>query len=178
MAQLASDDVAVEVRGLEKSYGGLQAVCGIDLEIRRGEVFALLGPNGAGKTTTVEILEGYRRRDSGHVAVLGIDPGRQRAQLKPRIGIVLQSTGVDRYLTVAETVAMYAGFYPSPDRSTRSSRSSGWRRSGTPVSSSSRGVNSAASTLRSPSRGTRICSSSTSPRPALTPQRGARPGRW
>ena len=114
MVQLASDEVAVEVRGLEKSYGDLQAVCGIDLEIRRGEVFALLGPNGAGKTTTVEILEGYRRRDSGHVAVLGIDPGRQRAQLKPRIGIVLQSTGVDRYLTVAETVAMYAGFYPSP----------------------------------------------------------------
>ena len=114
MVQLASDDVAVEVRGLEKSYGDLRAVCGIDLEIRRGEVFALLGPNGAGKTTTVEILEGYRRRDSGHVAVLGIDPGRQRAQLKARIGIVLQSTGVDRYLTVAETVAMYAGFYPSP----------------------------------------------------------------
>jgi len=114
VAQLTSGDVAVEVRGLEKTYGDLQAVCGIDLEIRRGEVFALLGPNGAGKTTTVEILEGYRRRDSGHVTVLGIDPGRQRAQLKPRIGIVLQSTGVDRYLTVAETVAMYAGFYPSP----------------------------------------------------------------
>ena len=114
MVQLANDDVAVEVRGLEKSYGDLRAVCGIDLEIRRGEVFALLGPNGAGKTTTVEILEGYRRRDRGHVAVLGIDPGRERAQLKPRIGIVVQSTGVDRYLTVAETVAMYAGFYPSP----------------------------------------------------------------
>jgi ABC-2 type transport system ATP-binding protein len=84
------------------------------LEIARGEIFALLGPNGAGKTTTVEILEGYRRRDEGHVTVLGRDPGHERAALKPLIGIVLQSTGVDRYLTVLETLAMYAGYYPHP----------------------------------------------------------------
>jgi ABC-2 type transport system ATP-binding protein len=105
---------AVDVHGLEKSYSGVQAVRGIDLEIRRGEVFALLGPNGAGKTTTVEILEGYRTRDRGTVSVLGVDPGRHRARLKSRIGIVLQSTGVDRYLTVRETIAMYATFYPRP----------------------------------------------------------------
>jgi ABC-2 type transport system ATP-binding protein len=105
---------AVEVHGLEKSYSGVQAVRGIDLEIQPGEVFALLGPNGAGKTTTVEILEGYRARDRGEVSVLGLDPGRQRARLKTRIGIVLQSTGVDRYLTVRETIAMYATFYPRP----------------------------------------------------------------
>jgi ABC-2 type transport system ATP-binding protein len=105
---------AVEVHGLEKSYSGVQAVRGIDLEIQPGEVFALLGPNGAGKTTTVEILEGYRARDRGEVSVLGLDPGRQRARLKSRIGIVLQSTGVDRYLTVRETIAMYATFYPRP----------------------------------------------------------------
>jgi len=74
----------------------------------------LLGPNGAGKTTTVEILEGYRHRDGGDVTVLGYDPGRERTALKPFIGIVLQSTGVDRYLTVAETLAMYAGYYPHP----------------------------------------------------------------
>ena len=79
-----------------------------------GEVFALLGPNGAGKTTTVEILEGYRARDRGEVSVLGVDPGRHRARLKSRIGIVLQSTGMDRYLTVRETIAMYATFYPRP----------------------------------------------------------------
>ena len=102
------------VRGLRKAYGALQAVDGVDLDISRGEVFALLGPNGAGKTTTVEILEGYRHRDDGQVTVLGHDPGRERAALKPRIGIVLQSTGVDRYLTVAETLAMYADFYPHP----------------------------------------------------------------
>jgi len=74
----------------------------------------LLGPNGAGKTTTIEILEGYRTRDGGEVSVLGVDPGKDRSQLKSRIGIVLQSTGIDRYLTVRETIAMYATFYPHP----------------------------------------------------------------
>ncbi len=108
------EQFAIHVRGLVKSYSGVRAVDGVDLAIRRGEIFALLGPNGAGKTTTVEILEGYRARDSGEVSVLGSDPGRQRARLKSRIGIVLQSTGVERYLTVTETVRMYAGFYPHP----------------------------------------------------------------
>jgi ABC-2 type transport system ATP-binding protein len=106
--------LAVEVRGLAKSYGSLHAVRGIDLAIERGEIFALLGPNGAGKTTTVEILEGYRSRDAGEVSVLGYDPGHQRGPLKSRIGIVLQSTGIERFLTVTETLTMYAGYYPSP----------------------------------------------------------------
>ena len=115
MAELVRQDgAAIEVRGLFKSYGDVQAVSGIDLTVERGQIFALLGPNGAGKTTTVEILEGYRSRDGGTVKVLGYDPGRQRQRLKSQIGIVLQSTGVDRYLTVVETVAMYAGFYPHP----------------------------------------------------------------
>jgi len=104
----------VEVLGLTKSFGDVRAVSGIDLRIGRGEVFALLGPNGAGKTTTVEILEGYQRRDSGQVTVLGLDPARDRVALKKRIGIVLQNTAVDRYLTVAETMAMYAGYYSRP----------------------------------------------------------------
>jgi ABC-2 type transport system ATP-binding protein len=107
-------DAAVHVRGLRKSYGDLRAVDGIDIEIKRGEIFALLGPNGAGKTTTVEILEGYRARDGGDVTVLGYDPGRQRQALKSRIGIVLQATGVDLYLTVAETIKMYSSYYPHP----------------------------------------------------------------
>ena len=105
---------AVEVRGLTKSYGELVAVAGIDFEIRRGEIFALLGPNGAGKTTTIEILEGYRHRDGGDVSVLGLDPQKDAEELRSRIGIVLQSSGVDRYLTVAETIAMYCAYYPHP----------------------------------------------------------------
>ena len=106
------DTLAIEVRGLRKSYGALEAVRGIDLQIAPGEVFSLLGPNGAGKTTTVEILEGYRKRNEGHVRVLGHDPAAGERQFRNRIGIVLQDTGIDPYLTVAETIDRYRGFYP------------------------------------------------------------------
>src|ERR1035438_6644487 len=75
--------LAIDVRGLTKSYQQTRAVAGVDLQIRRGEIFALLGPNGAGKTTTVEILEGYRSRDGGEVSVLGLDPGSQRPARRP-----------------------------------------------------------------------------------------------
>src|SRR5207342_2117242 len=102
----------ISVAGLRKSYGELEAVRGIDLEVAAGEIFALLGPNGAGKTTTVEILEGYRDRTSGGVSVLGHDPAKGEPELKRRIGIVLQSTGIDPFLTVRETIEMYAGYYP------------------------------------------------------------------
>ncbi len=115
MAELVQAGSAViEVRGLTKSYGDVPAVRGIDLTVEHGQIFALLGPNGAGKTTTVEILEGYRSRDGGTVRVLGYDPARQRKRLKSQIGIVLQSSGMDPYLTVSEIIAMYAGFYPRP----------------------------------------------------------------
>jgi ABC-2 type transport system ATP-binding protein len=106
--------VAVEITDLRKSYGSVEAVRGISLTVNEGEVFALLGPNGAGKTTTVEILEGFRRRDSGHVSVLGFDPATGDRKLKEQMGIVLQTVGVDPYLTVAETVDMFRGFYPKP----------------------------------------------------------------
>lgn len=106
--------VAVEVTDLRKSYGAVEAVRGISLTVAEGEVFALLGPNGAGKTTTVEILEGFRRRDGGHVSVLGFDPARGERRLKEQLGIVLQTSGVDPYLTVAETVDMFRGYYPKP----------------------------------------------------------------
>src|SRR5689334_17390546 len=109
-----SDEPVVRVRGLRKTYGSREAVRGIDLEVRRGEIVAMLGPNGAGKTTTVEILEGYRGRTAGEVDVLGHDPGTGDPAAKARIGIVLQSTGVERYLTARESVELYGGYYPDP----------------------------------------------------------------
>ena len=105
---------AIEVRGLRKSYGRIEAVRGIDLRVSKGEVFALIGPNGAGKTTTVEILEGHRDRTAGDVSVLGYDPGRNDRALKQRIGIVLQTTGVEPYLSVEETIELFRGYYPHP----------------------------------------------------------------
>jgi len=111
---LPDSEPVISIKGLRKSYGDLEAVRGIDLEVRRGEVFAFLGPNGAGKTTTVEILEGYRKRDGGEVSVLGEDPERAGREWRERIGIVLQSCHLDPYLTVAESLALYAGYYSSP----------------------------------------------------------------
>jgi ABC-2 type transport system ATP-binding protein len=107
-------DAVVEVRGLRKSYGAVEAVRGVDLAVARGQVFALLGPNGAGKTSIVEILEGYRERTGGDVSVLGFDPATGGAAYKARIGIVLQSTGMERYLTVRELMEATAGYYPHP----------------------------------------------------------------
>jgi ABC-2 type transport system ATP-binding protein len=104
----------VSVRGLRKSYGEFEALKGIDFELRAGEVFGLLGPNGAGKTTTVEILEGYRRRDAGDVAVLGADPATTDSHWRGRIGVVLQSSAMYENLTVTESLAQFAGYYERP----------------------------------------------------------------
>jgi ABC-2 type transport system ATP-binding protein len=105
---------AIEVRDLRKAYGAIEAVRGISFEIQVGEVFCLLGPNGAGKTTTVEILEGYRKRTSGDVSVLGFDPDRLERAFRERIGVVLQSSETWPNLTVTETVRIFAGYYPRP----------------------------------------------------------------
>jgi ABC-2 type transport system ATP-binding protein len=105
---------AIQVRGLRKSYNGVAAVDGVDLDIRQGEVFALLGPNGAGKTTTVEILEAHRRRDSGEVSVLGEDPATAGRAWRARLGIVLQTANDAAELTVRESVRHFAGYYPAP----------------------------------------------------------------
>jgi ABC-2 type transport system ATP-binding protein len=111
---LVGGEAAIEVSDLRKRYGDFEAVRGIDIAVRRGEVFGLLGPNGAGKTTTVEILEGYRRRSSGEVSVLGHDPGRREPALRRRIGIVLQSSGIYSHITPREALAHWASFYPCP----------------------------------------------------------------
>jgi len=107
-------EAAIRVHDLRKSYGPLEALRGISFEVARGEVFGLLGPNGAGKTTTVEILEGYRDRSGGDVAVLGRDPARRDRELRERVGIVLQSCGFYRRVTVREAVEHFAGLYPRP----------------------------------------------------------------
>jgi ABC-2 type transport system ATP-binding protein len=103
---------AISIRALTKSYGDVQAVRGVDLTIETGEVFALLGPNGAGKTTIVEILEGHRRRTGGDVMVLGRDPARAGREFRERIGIVLQSSGINRELTVRENLELFGPMYP------------------------------------------------------------------
>jgi len=107
-------DAVIEVRGLRKSYGAHEAVAGIDLDVRRGDVFAFLGPNGAGKTTTVEILEGFRSRSAGDVRVLGIDPADAGPAWRNRVGCVLQESAVEPGLTVRECLALYAGYYERP----------------------------------------------------------------
>ncbi len=104
----------IEVRGLRMSYGDVEAVRGVDLDVADGEVVALLGPNGAGKTTTVEILEGFRMRTGGEATVLGADPGAPPKGWRQRVGIVLQENVVEPELTVRECLTLYAGYYDRP----------------------------------------------------------------
>ena len=101
----------LEVRDLRKSYGSFEAVRGIDFDVQPGEVFGLLGPNGAGKTTTVEILEGIRPRTSGHVRVMGHDPGVEVMSLKQKIGVSLQSTVLPEKMKVWEALGLFSSFY-------------------------------------------------------------------
>ncbi|WP_172457670.1 ABC transporter ATP-binding protein [Pseudonocardia sp. N23] len=107
---------AVEVRGLRVAYGDFEAVRGIDLDVRQGEVFALLGTNGAGKTTTLEVIEGFGRRTGGDVSVLGLDPATHRDELSRRMGVQLQEGGFVDELTVAETLALWQKLSDRTDR--------------------------------------------------------------
>jgi ABC-2 type transport system ATP-binding protein len=103
--------LAIEVSDLRKNYGDVQAVAGVTFDVREGEVYALLGENGAGKSTIVEILEGHRPASSGRVEVLGVDPATAGRDFRDRIGIVLQSSGVEREFTVREVIELYGGCY-------------------------------------------------------------------
>jgi ABC-2 type transport system ATP-binding protein len=110
----ATRETVAELDGLRRSYGGLEAVRGVSLEVRRGELFALLGTNGAGKTTTIEVLEGLRRPSAGQVRVFGMDPVRDRARVRRRTGMMLQSGGFTGTLTVGETVELWRALTPHP----------------------------------------------------------------
>jgi ABC-2 type transport system ATP-binding protein len=107
-------DPVISIQDLRKSYGSNEAVRGIDLEVRRGEIFAFLGPNGAGKTTIVEILEGFRELSGGSVEVLGANPWRAPSSWRERVGIVLQESSAEPGLTVRECLELYAGYYRAP----------------------------------------------------------------
>jgi len=110
----AAPEPAISARAVHKAYGGVQALAGVDLTLRRGELLALLGPNGAGKTTLLEILEGHRRADAGEVSVLGHDPALRERAMRERTGIVLQEEGLDPNLNVREAVELYGAAYPAP----------------------------------------------------------------
>ena len=105
---------AIDVRDLRKSYGAVDAVDGLSFRVEAGEVYALLGANGAGKSTAVEILEGHRTATSGSVEVLGVDPASAGRDFRDRIGIVLQSSGVEAEFTVREVIELYGGCYRNP----------------------------------------------------------------
>jgi ABC-2 type transport system ATP-binding protein len=109
-----ASETVIRVRGLHKRYGDFEAVAGIDLDVRRGEIFAFLGPNGAGKTTTVEILEGFRRRSDGEVSVLGVDPAESDGSWRDRVGVVLQESQPEPGLSVRECLNLYSGYYRAP----------------------------------------------------------------
>ncbi|MFA5882512.1 MAG: ABC transporter ATP-binding protein [Acidimicrobiia bacterium] len=106
---------AIEVADVVKHYGELRALDGLSLTIAPGEVFGLLGPNGAGKTTTVEILEGYRTADAGQVRVLGLDPVRDGARLRPQIGVMLQEGGLYPGLRPPELLRLFAAYFDDPE---------------------------------------------------------------
>ena len=114
MTDMGDVETVISIRGLVKRYGRREAVRGLDLDVRQGEIFAFLGPNGAGKTTTVEILEGFRTRTAGEVRVLGEDPAEAGGDWRNRVGVVLQETEPEPGLTVRECLELYAGYYRTP----------------------------------------------------------------
>ena len=107
-------DAVIIVSDLRMRYGERDVLGGLSFDVFGGELFALLGPNGAGKSTTVEILEGYRHRSGGQVTVLGTDPWQAGRSWRARIGVMLQETGPERDLTVADSLRLYGGYYPDP----------------------------------------------------------------
>jgi len=151
---------AIEVSGLRKSYGSTLAVKDVSFEVGDGEIFGILGPNGAGKTTTVECISGLRKPDSGTISVLGLDPQRDRAALRERVGVQLQKGTLRPQLTVAETVNLFASFYPQPADTEELIEMLGLGPSGTPITGGCRAGRSNGSRSRSrwsATRNARLC---------------------
>jgi ABC-2 type transport system ATP-binding protein len=113
------EEVVIRIEGLRKRYGEVVAVDGVNLTVNRGEVFGILGPNGAGKTTTLETIEGLRKPDAGEIDVAGYDAVREAEDLKRIIGVQLQSTALFDYLTVRETLKLFADLYGADDSPAR-----------------------------------------------------------
>lgn len=107
-------ELAIEVSGLQKHFGDVHAVRGLNLQVKRGEVFGLLGPNGAGKTTSLEMLEGLTRPDTGEINILGMNWREQGAAIRERIGVQFQSTQLDDKITVREVLDMFGCYYANP----------------------------------------------------------------
>jgi len=105
---------AIEVHELTKQYAGATVVRDVSFTVEHGEIFGIIGPNGAGKTTTVECIEGLRRPDGGHISVLGLSPGRDRDELRERLGVQLQDSELPERLRVGEALRLYSSFYAAP----------------------------------------------------------------
>ncbi len=109
-----ADDVLVRARDLRKSYGELEAVRGIDVDVHRGELFGFLGPNGAGKSTTMRMIGTTTPRTDGELVVLGMEPRTEARAIKARLGVVPQDDTLDRELTVAENLLIYGRYFGLP----------------------------------------------------------------
>jgi ABC-2 type transport system ATP-binding protein len=105
---------AIEVQGLTKQYAGATVVREVSFMVEHGEIFGIIGPNGAGKSTTVECIEGLRKPDAGHISVLGLNPGRDRDELRERVGVQLQDAELPARLRVGEALRLYSLFYAAP----------------------------------------------------------------
>ena len=105
---------AIEVQGLTKQYAGSAVVRDVSFTVERGEIFGIIGPNGAGKTTTVECIEGLRKPDAGHISVLGLNPGRDRGELRERLGVQLQDAELPERLRAGEALRLYSSFSAAP----------------------------------------------------------------
>lgn len=110
-------DIVVRASGLKKFYGDIKAVDGLDLEVRRGEVYSLLGPNGAGKTTTIEMLEGLRKPDGGTIDILGMDPWKDAHSMRKRVGTIPQDFNFIQRITPPEAIRYFATLFSAKDRS-------------------------------------------------------------